>query len=770
VASPAPAAVAAPSAGSARSASAPGSFAPLTPARLLDTRTALGAGGPVAAYGTIHLSVLGRGGVPTAGVSAVAVNVTVTGPKKAGNVTVYPDGAGKPTASNLNFTAGQTIPNLVIAKVGANGKIALANNSGGTIQLIADVAGFYLGGVPSVPGAYVPLVPARVLDTRVNTGSSGPVRPYDTIHLSIPGVGGVPTTGVGALVLNVTVTAPRAAGNLTVYPNGASTPTTSNLNFVAGQTIPNLVVVKVGMNGPDGSIAVTNNRGGLVDVIADVAGYYVAGTSIEPGAPTDTGAYVTLTPSRVLDTRSGLGGSNLVAPHGTVHLRVAGRGGVPAIGTGAVVLNVTVTGPKSAGNITVYPDQTPMPTASNLNFTPGQTIPNLVVAKVGANGDVALTNNSGSTVQLIADVAGYHLASLGEVAQIGAGSAHTCALLNSGGVICWGANNDGELGNGTTTDSLVPVAVTGLDSGVTSISASGDHTCALTSNGAVYCWGMNAYGQLGDGTSVDSSVPVPVAGLGEGVASISAGSSYTCAVLANGAGVCWGRNGDGQLGNGTTTDASAPVAVSGLGSGVASISGGVNHTCAVSTTGSASCWGYNASGALGNGTLDSSASPVPVTGLSSAVASISATGYQHTCAVLTSGAATCWGRNWRGQLGDGTNTDSTTPVTVTGLGSGVVSISSGYQFTCATLTGGSATCWGYNTDGELGNMSNGESDVPVPVAGLDSGVVSLSAGWQHSCSVLTNGTARCWGFNSSGQLGDSTTTTALWPMPVTSLN
>ena len=133
-------------------------------ARVLDTRANLGATGPVAARGTVHLQVLGMGGVPATGVSAVVVNVTVLGSKAAGSVTAYPDGTTIPTTSNLNFTIGQTIPNLVIAKIGSNGKIALTNNSGGTLQLLADVAGYYLAGTPATPGAYAPLTPARVLE------------------------------------------------------------------------------------------------------------------------------------------------------------------------------------------------------------------------------------------------------------------------------------------------------------------------------------------------------------------------------------------------------------------------------------------------------------------------------------------------------------------------------------------------------------------------------------------------------------------------------
>jgi Bacterial Ig-like domain (group 3) len=380
-----------------------GGFIPLTPARVLDTRNGTGAPvGPVAAGGTAHLVVLGHGGIPAGGVSAVALNVTVTGPTGGGYVTVYADGTTKPTASNLNFTAGQTIPNLVVVPVGANGAVALFNGSTGTTQLVADVAGYYVTGTPTVPGAFGPLTSARVLDTRNGTGTTaGPVAASATVHLAVLGVGGIPAFGVSAVVLNVTVTGPTSGGFITVYPDAAPKPTASNLNYTRGRTIANLVVVPIGAHG---SIALYNGSAGSTQLIADVAGYYVT------GAATVSGAFGPLTSARILDTRNGTGAPvGAVSAGGTVHLAVLGVGGIPASGVSAVVLNVTVTSPTRSGVITVYPDATTRPTASNLNFTPGETIPNLVVVPVGADGSIALYNGSAGTTQLIADVAGYYL-------------------------------------------------------------------------------------------------------------------------------------------------------------------------------------------------------------------------------------------------------------------------------------------------------------------------------------------------------------------------
>ncbi len=380
-----------------------GAFVSVGPARVLDTRK--GTGAPVArvaAKGTVHLPVLGQGGVPVSGVAAVVLNVTVAAPAGSGFVTVFPDGRPRPTVSNLNFVAGQTVPNLVVVPVGANGKVALYNGSGGSTDVLADVAGYYLSGAPAQPGTFVSVGPARVLDTRKGVGAPvARVGAKATVHLPVLGRGGVPVSGVAAVVLNVTVAAPAGSGFLTVFPDGRPRPTVSNLNFVAGQTVPNLVVVPVGANG---KVALYNGSAGSADVLADVAGYYLS------GAPAEPGTFVSVGPARVLDTRKGTGAPVArVGAKATVHLPVQGQGGVPVSGVAAVVLNVTVAAPAGSGFLTAFPDGGPRPTVSNLNFVPGQTVPNLVVVPVGANGKVALYNGSGSSTDVLADVAGYYL-------------------------------------------------------------------------------------------------------------------------------------------------------------------------------------------------------------------------------------------------------------------------------------------------------------------------------------------------------------------------
>ena len=389
-----------------------GGFQPLLPSRILDTRSANGVATttPVPSQQSVELQVTGRGGVPESGVGAVVLNVTVTAPTWNGFITVYPTGSVRPTASNLNFAQGQTIPNLVTVKVGTDGKVTLFNGQipGHSVHMVADVAGYYLAGTPTEPGTFVSLSPSRILDTRSANGvaTTTPVPSQQSVELQVTGRGGVPESGVGAVVLNVTVTAPTWNGFITVYPTGSVRPTASNLNFAQGQTIPNLVTVKVGT---DGKVTLFNGQipGHSVHMVADVAGYYLAGT------PTEPGTFVSLSPSRILDTRSanGVATTTPVPSQEPVELQVTGRGGVPESGVGAVVLNVTVTAPTWNGYVTVYPTGWPRPNASNLNFAQGQTIPNLVAVKLGANGTVSLFDGQipGHSVHLVADVSGYFL-------------------------------------------------------------------------------------------------------------------------------------------------------------------------------------------------------------------------------------------------------------------------------------------------------------------------------------------------------------------------
>ena len=275
----------------------------------------------------------------------------------------------------------------------------------------------------------------------------------------------------------------------------------------------------------------------------------------------------------------------------------------------------------------------------------------------------------------------------------GPGSFSSCALTAAGGVKCWGSGTYGLLGNGSFEHSAIPVDVIGLTSGVAQIAVGYLHACALTTAGGVKCWGANFVGQLGDGTTVYPGIatPVDVIGMSSGVAQISAGGAHTCALMTGGGAKCWGNNSLGQLGNGQVIDSAMPVDVSGLTSDVAEISAGFFYTCALTTGGGIKCWGRNDFGQLGNGTFTSTATPADVTTLTSGVAHI-ASGSYHVCALTTAGAVECWGSNGAGELGNGTFTTAypggiPTPVAVQGLTSGVAQVAAGAFHTCAVAIG-----------------------------------------------------------------------------------
>lgn len=339
---------------------------------------------------------------------------------------------------------------------------------------------------------------------------------------------------------------------------------------------------------------------------------------------------------------------------------------------------------------------------------------------------------------------------------VAAGGIHTCALTTEGGVKCWGRNEYGQLGDGATIQQNKPVDVVGLGSGMTAITVIGHHTCVLNSSGGVKCWGANWSGQLGDGTTTERSAPVDVVGLENGVLAIAAGGHHTCALISGGAVKCWGQNRYGQLGDGTTIDRSLPVDVIGLGYGVVAITTGSDHTCALTASGGVKCWGDNGFGQRGSGTVPSNGVPVDVIGLDSGIVNISACG-SHSCAMTIDGKVKCWGYNWAGQLGDGTTTNRETPVDVIGLGEKVTAITAGWSHTCALTTGGGIKCWGYNRYGQLGDGTITNRSTPVDVISLKIGVDDIKAGWRHSCALLIGGEVKCWGYNKTGQLGDGTT-------------
>jgi hypothetical protein len=372
---------------------APGVYTAITPTRLLDTR----GGGRLGPGGTVSLTI-GGGGIVPANATAVILNVTAVGGSTAGFFTVFPTGASLPTASNLNWVAGETVPNLVSVGLSTTGQVTIFNGLG-YADAVVDLEGYFAPSGGGTAGQFVSVVPARITDTRPGSGQANAGKTLgagNTLAVQLVGVSPIPASGVTAVVLNVTATDTTSAGFFTVFPTGASLPVASNLNWTAGVTVPNRVIVPVGTSG---QVSFYNGLGSA-DVVIDVNGYFtdasLAGASFRP-----------LVPSRILDTR---GGSSL-GPAATMPLIVAGSGSVPVMSSGipptAVVLNVTVTAPTTTSDLVIWPDGTTMPNASDLNFVGGQTVPNFVLVKLSPAGTIDIFNAFGRT-HVIVDVVGWY--------------------------------------------------------------------------------------------------------------------------------------------------------------------------------------------------------------------------------------------------------------------------------------------------------------------------------------------------------------------------
>jgi alpha-tubulin suppressor-like RCC1 family protein/cytoskeletal protein CcmA (bactofilin family) len=385
----------------------------------------------------------------------------------------------------------------------------------------------------------------------------------------------------------------------------------------------------------------------------------------------------------------------------------------------------------------------------------------------GTNDNGQLGN--GSTAASAAPVS---VSGLSDAVQIVTGYAHSCARRSTGQIACWGANESGELGDGSTTARSAPVTVTGISDAV-QVAAGHDHTCARRSSGQVVCWGANATGQLGNASSANSSAPVNVSGVGDAI-DIGTGYGHGCALRGSGVVVCWGANWYGELGNGTTTGNinsgdnvgnNVPVSVTGL-SGVTQLGIGGLHSCARLSSGSVSCWGANWYGALGNGTENDATTPVSVSGLSDAVTVYG--GLLHTCARRSTGQLACWGYNAYGQIGNSSYLDALSPVSVTGMSNASAKIALGDNHSCAVDGVGDVYCWGDASGKQLNASAVETSPSPTQVAGSAS-VSVVVAGASHTCTLLSSGSVNCWGFNLYGQLGDGTNSLSTAPHPVSGL-
>ena len=382
----------------------PSTLVAVAPVRIADTRSAIGGvQGPVAGDTTIDIQVIGAGGVP-AGATSVVLNVTAVDPQAGGYFTVFPSLTTRPDASNLNFVPGKTVANLVIARIGTNGKVSLYN-FGGPAHVLFDVTGYFVAGTTA--GRFYPFVPARAFDTRTSPRINGVVAPIGqasvlnlTLRNELPA-----TSHFAAVLVNITATRASAGGYLTVYPTGDVLPTSSNLNFKAGQTVANAVIVKLGPTANNGAAITIFNAFGTTDVIVDVLGYFDDGTT-PAGLTTPTAFRPLDQPSRVYNTRITPGP---FGPTETRFVPVAGAGGAPG-GAIGVVLNATATAATAGSYLSVWPAGLTQPTVSSINWGPGETVPNFVGVAVlpvgGTAGQLAIYNDAGF-VDVLVDVTGY---------------------------------------------------------------------------------------------------------------------------------------------------------------------------------------------------------------------------------------------------------------------------------------------------------------------------------------------------------------------------
>lgn len=694
-------------------------YVPITPCRLADSRVV----GTVPTVGTARRIAVTDGdhrpqggsatgcGIP-AGARAAAIAVSAVEPSAAGYLRTWPTGKAAPTATFLNFARATSTTNTGPIPLGPAGTIEQRVHVAPT-HVVVDVLGYLTTAPPEPPATAVAI--AAGLSHTCGLRSNGTA--------SCWGFNGSGQLG-----------------------NGTNRSSTTPVD-VTGLTGATAIAA-----GGEHSCAV------LVDGTARCWGHNGQHQLGNSGLP------------RTSSTRpvavSGLTGVVAVAT-GATHscaLRASGTvacwgsnmyGQLGNDGNGANATPVTVAGLTGVIAITAGHSHTCALRSSGTVACWG----NNLSAQLGLE---AWSPASSSTPRTVAGLSG--------VTSLTAGGHHNCALSGTT-VRCWGSNWDGELSTDVAGGTeATPVVIPGLGS-VTAVSSGNRHACAVSDDGTVRCWGNNVGGKLGDGTYFDgpSSGPVVVAGL-SGPATISAGGDHTCALTGDHQPRCWGDNGAGQIGNGITTRSLVPTAVPGL-EPVGSVAVGADHRCAVVADATVRCWGDNRSGRLGDGTGTSSAVPRPVSGLTG-VAAVS-TGTSHSCAVRTDGTVACWGSNESHQLGVdlGWSSRSLVPVTVPDL-TGVVAVATGGSHTCALRDDTTVRCWGDIQFGQVGNGATGSFDdsisTPTPVPGL-SGVVQLDAGWNHTCARIDDGTVRCWGDNRAGQAGNGTTDAATTPVGVLGL-
>jgi hypothetical protein len=489
-------------------------------------------------------------------------------------------------------------------------------------------------------------------------------------------------------------------GTTTIATNASGTATFTNLS----------------LSGLAGSYTLTFAKSGLTSAVS-------GSISLVAGAPANVTANSTLSQS-----------GRVGAVVGTLpQVRVVDASGNPV--SGATVTFAVTTGGGSVTGASRSTDALGLATVGG--WTLGKTVTtNTVTATVGALPIVSFT----ATPTFV-------------VSRVAGGGGFTCAVTVDGVPFCWGDNSTGALGDNSTSPHGTPAAVAGSSSFV-SISAGLGHTCGITSAGAASCWGSNASGQLGVNSTAQKLIPTLVNG-GLVFSAMDLGTDHSCGVTTGGAVECWGANGSGQLGLGNNTQKLIPTQVAA--SGYTQVTSGVFYSCGTRTTGAGNCWGINGFGQLGDSTKATRTLPTLVKGGLIFVEVVSS--QTHSCGRTSAGTVFCWGFNGQGRLAQDTltltNNESLVPKQVLGLSS-VAQLVAGQAHTCARTSGNTVYCWGLGDAGQLGNgdFNNREAATLVSLPGGVSGFVSIAAGAAHTCGVTSTGALYCWGDNFNGQLGD----------------
>jgi hypothetical protein len=599
-------------------ATAGGPLVPLTPQRILDTRIALGASGKVT---SLNVPMAGRFGIPAVGAAAVSINITVTGPVADGWLAASPV-SSPATTSNINFRAGQTIAASAIVPLSADGRILLTSLA--ATDVVLDLTGYFATPRAATGGLYNPVTSARIVDTRLGLGAAGRLAPGSTTVLPIAGHGGVPLTGVAAVALNITVTAPSGPGWIAGYPSGSGSSGTSSINFVEGQTIANRLIVPVGANG---AIDLLNSVGESTDLVVDVNGWFTSSGSAVGGA-----GYLARIPTRVSDSRPGPGYRAGESDRVNYHSNDAPVSFDSSVAAVAAVATITVIG-DGPGFVQSYPGDGPASgtalvpssssTSSDVNFVSGVPAANLALLPVqhfcaaqGCTADTTIIAFGAAHTAIIVDVSGYLVEPSGRsgayhwgdqdatlpvysqsgIAQpVQAGparlSSQVRAITASPESVELITMADGHVWQFSAALPQPLAPVPGIDDAVMAAAAGSLSTTgyALRSDGTVYAWGANGSGQAGQPAPTKVLLPTTVPGLTD-VVSIAAGDFAAYAVRSDGTVLSWGDARYGQLGDAEGVSRSSPEQIPGL-TGIEKVFATGRRAYAIDNTGAVWSWG-----------------------------------------------------------------------------------------------------------------------------------------------------------------------------------